>query len=117
MDESSIFFNDKLISTGLMACYIFAVIALLTSIGMPIINAIKNPAGLVKALIGVVGLIVLFGISYALSGSEVSIRAATLGVDASSSRLIGAGMIMFYIILISSAVLAIYSLIKDIISG
>jgi TRAP-type C4-dicarboxylate transport system permease small subunit len=86
-------------------------------VGMPILNAIKNPQGLVKALIGVVGLVVLFGLSYAISGSEVTARAASLGIDASSSRMIGAGMIMFYIILLVSTVLAVFSLVRDIISG
>ncbi|MFM9840136.1 MAG: hypothetical protein ACKVOQ_17855 [Cyclobacteriaceae bacterium] len=115
MDESSLL--HTLASPGLIVCYIFALVALVTSVGMPIFNAIKNPAGLIKGLIGVVGLAILFGISYALSGSEVTPRFASLGVDASSSKLIGAGMIMFYIILISSAILAIYSLLKDIITG
>jgi hypothetical protein len=76
-----------------------------------------DPKGLIKALIGIVGLVVLFGISYALSGSEVTAKSAALGIDAASSRMIGAGMILFYIVLFVSIILAIYSLIKDIISG
>jgi hypothetical protein len=106
-----------LVSPGLIVCYIFFLIALVASVGMPIINAIKNPQGLIKALIGIVGLVVLFGVSYALSGSEVSAKAASLGHDAASSRMIGAGMILFYIVLLVSVVLAAYSLIKDIITG
>jgi hypothetical protein len=108
---------ESLVGPGLVVCYIVFAIAAIASIGMPILHAIKNPQGLIKALIGIVGLVVLFGISYALSGSEVTAKAASLGIDASSSRLIGAGMILFYFVLIASAVLAIYSLIKDIISG
>ncbi len=108
---------ESLVSPGLIVCYVLLAITLVASVGMPIINAIKNPQGLVKALIGIVGLVVLFGISYALSGSEVSAKAASLGHDAASSRMIGAGMILFYIVLIVSAVLAAYSLIKDIITG
>jgi hypothetical protein len=116
MEESEPLIKS-LVSPGLIVCYVFFGVAVLTSIAMPIINAIKNPAGLLKALIGVVGLVVLFGVSYALSGSEVSMKAAAVGVDASGSRMIGAGMIMFYIILLASVILVIYSLIKDIISG
>ncbi len=114
MEES---LSYSLISPGLIVCYAFMGVAILTSVGMPILNAIKNPAGLVKSLIGVVGLVVLFGVSYALSGSEVSVKYAAYGVDAASSKMIGAGMIMFYIILIGAAILAIVSLIKDIITG
>jgi len=108
---------ESLVSPGLIIGYIFFGVAVAASIGMPLVNAIKNPAGLVKVLIGVVGLIVLFAVSYGISGSDVSAKAVSYGVDASSSRLIGAGMIMFYIILVSSMVLAIYSLVKDIITG
>jgi hypothetical protein len=108
---------ESLVSPGLIVCYIFFGIALLASVGMPIIHAIKDPKGLIKALIGIVGLVVLFGISYALSGSEVTAKSAALGIDAASSRMIGAGMILFYIVLFVSIILAIYSLIKDIISG
>jgi hypothetical protein len=108
---------ESLISPGLILCYVFFLIAVVASIGMPVIYAFKHPAGLMKALIGVVGLVVLFGVAYFLSGSEVSPKAVSMGVDASSSRMIGAGMIMFYIILTGSAILAIYSLIKDIITG
>jgi hypothetical protein len=107
----------SLISPGLMVCYACLAIALIASVGMPMLNAIKNPKDLVKSLIGIVGIIVLFGISYALSGSEVSVKAATQGITPESSRLIGAGLILFYIILLTSTVLAIYSLVKDIITG
>jgi hypothetical protein len=104
------------ISPGLIICYVLIGITLLTCIGMPIINAIKNPEGLVKALIGVVGLVVLFGAAFALSGSEVSQKAATLHITADSSKLIGAGLILFYIVLLIATVLAVFSLVKDIIT-
>ncbi len=107
----------SLISPGLIICYICMGLALVASVGMPLIHAISNPKELIKSLIGVVGLVVLFGISYTLSGSEVTVKAAALGHTAASSKLIGAGLILFYIVLITSAVLAIYSLIKDIITG
>jgi hypothetical protein len=115
--EESVPLIESLVSPGLIVCYILLAVALASSVGMPILHAIKNPQGLVKALIGIVALLVLFGLSYAISGSEVTAKAASLGIDASSSRMIGAGMIMFYIILFFSAVLAIFSLVKDIISG
>ncbi len=108
---------ESLVSPGLIVCYIFFVLAVVTSIGMPLMSAIKNPKGLIKALIGIVGLVVLFFISYALSGSEVTQKASALGINAASSKLVGAGMIMFYMVFIASAILAIYSLIKDIITG
>ncbi|MCA4897110.1 MAG: hypothetical protein ING84_19080 [Cytophagales bacterium] len=116
MEESEPLIHS-LISPGLIVCYIFLGVTIVASVFMPLINAIKNPQGLIKAIGGIVGLVILFAISYALSGSEVSVKAAALGTTAASSRLIGAGMILFYIVLLTSVVLAAYSLIKDIISG
>ncbi len=113
--EDSILYS--LIGPGLVICYIFVGLALISSIGMPIFNAIKNPAGLVRSLIGVVGLVVLFVISYAISDSEVTSKMAAYGIDQSSSKLIGAGLIMFYFALIVAAILAAASLVRDIINN
>lgn len=108
---------DSLISPALWITYILFFLALGVCVIMPAFQAIKHPADLFKSLIGIVALLVLFGISYALSGSEVSSKAASLGVDASSSKLIGAGIIMFYIVLLVSIVLVVYSLIRDIVNN
>jgi hypothetical protein len=94
---------------GLYLFYALLFIAVAGAIIFPIINAMKTPGALVRSLIGVVILVVLFGISYALSGSAVSDKNAALGVTETSSKLIGAGLIMFYITLILSAVALFYS--------
>ena len=94
---------------GLYASYVLFFIALGAAIILPLINAIKNPSGLVKSLIGVGGLVVLFIICYAISGDEVSARAASLGVDAGGSKLIGAGLYMFYAVFFISAIGVVYS--------
>ncbi len=94
---------------GLYIGYLFLGIAVVTSIALPLINAIKSPAGLLKSLFSVAGLIIIFILAYALSGSELSTKAVALGVDASGSKMIGAGLIMFYIVFIVSAVGVVYS--------
>lgn len=108
---------DTLIGPGLVVVYIFLGLAILSSVGMPIISAIKNPAGLLKSLIGVVGLAVLFVVAYAISGSEVTTKMAAYGIIPSDSKLIGAGLIMFYVALLVAALLAIASLVRDIINN
>lgn len=108
---------EALVPFGLYLCYFFFIVALISAVGMPILNAIKNPVGLVKALAGVVGLVILFGVAYGLSGSDVSPNAVSAGVDAAGSKLIGAGLITFYVMLLGSTVLAVYSLVKDIVTG
>jgi len=94
---------------GLYIAYVLTIIAIGAAVVLPLINAVKAPAGLVKSLAGVGGLVVIFIIAYAISGSEVTTKAAAAGVDASSSKLIGAGLSMFYIVMIVSVVGVVYS--------
>lgn len=94
---------------GLYVGYLLAIVAVVAAVVLPLINAIKAPAGLVKSLAGVGGLVVIFIIAYALSGSEVTTKAAAQGVDASGSKLIGAGLTMFYIVFFAAAVGVIVS--------
>ncbi len=99
----------ELEDAGLYIAYVLFFVALGSAIVLPLINAIKNPAGLLKSLLGVGALVVLFVVSYALSGDEVSAKAASLGVDAGGSKLIGAGLILFYVVFVISALGVVYS--------
>ena len=58
---------------------------------------------------GLGGLLLLFGVAYGISGSEVTTVAASLGVDAGSSKMIGAGLGMFYIVLIAGILGIVFS--------
>lgn len=98
-----------MLDLGLYVLYALLGIAIATAIIFPIINSIKDPAALLKIGIGIGVFVVLFGISYALADSKVSLKTAAAGIDASSSRLIGAGLIMFYITLTGSVLALIYS--------
>lgn len=89
---------------GLYAAYVFFGVAVVAAIVLPLINALKAPAALVKSLAGFAALAVVFIIAYMLSGSEVTTKAAAAGVNASSSKLIGAGLTMFYIVFVVAAV-------------
>ena len=86
-----------MIDAGLYTSYVLFFIAIGATIILPLVHALKAPGTLVKSGISVVGLIILFLISYTLSGSEVTTKYATLGVGENSSKLVGAGLIMFYI--------------------
>jgi hypothetical protein len=94
---------------GLYTFYALLLIAVASAVIFPLVNSIKEPATLIKTGLGVAGIVVLFVISYALSGSEVNVRAAAAGVTESGSKLIGAGLIMFYITLVLSILALIYS--------
>jgi uncharacterized membrane protein len=94
---------------GLYVGYTFLIVAVAAAIVLPLINAIKHPAGLLKSLAGVGALVLVFVIAYVISGSEVSTRAAASGINATSSKLIGAGLTMFYIVFGAAAVGVVFS--------
>lgn len=94
---------------GLYAFYVLLAVAVLAAIVFPIINGFKSPKSLKGSLIGLGGLILLFAISFAVSGSEVSAKNLSLGVDETEMKLIGAGLVMFYIALFLAILGLIYS--------
>lgn len=97
----SVLFMFDIVSEGLLItwCYVLLAIASLSAIIFPLITMAQNPKGAKNALIGVVGLIVVFGISYVLSGSEVyNDLDGNLLADAATSKKSEAGLIAFYIL-------------------
>ena len=94
---------------GFYLFYALLIIAVALTVVFPIIHVLREPSTLLRSAIGVGVIVVLFVISYALSDSEVNLKAAALGVTPTSSRLIGAGLIMFYITLVLSILALIYS--------
>jgi len=89
-----------MIDIGLYVMYVFLIVAIGAAIIFPTLNAIKTPGIFMKMLIAVGALVVVFGISYALSSSEVTPGQAALGVTTSSAKLISAGLTMFYLTLV-----------------
>jgi hypothetical protein len=75
----------------------------------PIVHMLREPSTLLRSAIGIGVVVILFVISYALADSEVTMKAAAVGVTTTSSKLIGAGLIMFYITLVLSGLALIYS--------
>ncbi len=98
-----------LIDFGMYAAYLFFGVAAVAAIVLPAINLAKSPAGLVKSLMGIGGLAVLFVVAYALSGDEVSQKAAAFGITPGTSKMIGAGLVLFYLVLFISLIGVIFS--------
>ena len=98
-----------LIDIGLFASYILLFIAVGASIVLPLLHAVKSPKTSVKPAIALGGMVVVFAISYMLSGSEVTQIQAAHGVNETSSKMIGAGLTMFYLALLVSIIGMIYS--------
>ncbi|MFN3840725.1 MAG: hypothetical protein ACK4RF_08455 [Cyclobacteriaceae bacterium] len=86
------------VDAGLYASYALFGIAIVAALVLPLLSSLKSPGELKKPLMALVAIVVLFVISYALSGSEVSTMQAAKGVTENTSKLVGAGLTMFYLI-------------------
>ena len=95
-----------MIDIALYSAYILTILGGLAAIIFPIVKSISNPKSIVKAIIGLGALIVIFGISWLISGDEVLPTYLTHGVTQGLSRFVGALLTMMYI-LIGSALLGI----------
>jgi hypothetical protein len=114
MDQACIDFGISdtgctLISAGLYFGYFLFFVALAALVVLPALNALKAPKEIAKSAAGLVGLVVLFVISYALSGDEVTLKTASYGTTPESSKMIGAGLIMFYFVFMVAVAGLIYS--------
>jgi hypothetical protein len=77
---------------------------------LPLMNALKSPANLAKSGMAIGGLLVLFIVAYLISGGELTPQYQALGVETEfSSRLIGAGLTMFYFVFFIAIIGMIYS--------
>src|SRR5690606_13802204 len=108
---SVLFFMD-IVSEGMLInwCYILLGIATLTAIVFPIMTMAQNPKNAKNALIGIVGLAVVFAIGYAMAGNEeVFDASAKLLADESTSQLSEAGLNAFYILGVGAIGVIIFS--------
>jgi hypothetical protein len=92
--------EQVVVNVGLIVAYILVGLGIVLAIVFPLINAISQPKLLVKAGIGLAGVIVIFGLGYALSDSATSTRFIQYGVDTPMlSQGIGGALIMVYLLM------------------
>ncbi len=97
----SLLFAFDIVSEGMLIswCYILLGIAAVTAVVFPLITMAQNPKGAKNALIGVVALVVICGIGYAMAGNEAHIDyEGVLLADEGTSQLSEAALIAFYIL-------------------
>lgn len=90
----------------LYATYLLAVVGTILSIAMPLIKSLDDPKGLMKSGLGVLGLVALFFICYALSGSEVlpKFEGEPFNLTPGMSQLIGGMLVMTYVLTVITIV-------------
>lgn len=97
---------DFMTNYGIIICYILLAVAVLTAVIFPIIQLIQNPKGAKGALIGIVALVIVVGVSYALSSGDA---AAHLEITAEGAKQVDTGLFAFYILASVAILSLVYS--------
>lgn len=97
------------VDAGLYTAYALLAVAVVAAIVLPLMHAGNSPGALKKGLIFIAGMVVVFIISYALAGSELTADQVAKGITSTTSKLVGAGLIMFYLAAIIAVIGLIYS--------
>ena len=106
--------EQNFVDIAILIAYGLLGLAALAAIVMPLINSVGNPKSLLKGLLGVVFILVLYGLAYAISGSEVTATYAKFGVDTGMSKFVGAMLITMYLLVVISLVGIFYTEISKI---
>lgn len=101
--------SESIINFGIYATYAMIIICILAILIFSIGQVVGHPGAAKSALLGVAGLVVVGGLSYALStGSDATSMFAKLGVSEGSSHMVGTGLYAFYILMALAVLSIIY---------
>ncbi|MGF1635941.1 MAG: hypothetical protein ACFCUU_02625 [Cyclobacteriaceae bacterium] len=87
--------------------YTLIILATVSAILLPLINAVSNPSSLVKGFVSIAALGILFVLAYVLASSEVTPIYAKFSVGPELSKMVG-GMIGLSYLLLLGAVVGIF---------
>lgn len=103
------------IDIALIGSYILVGVAIVAAVILPLINSLSDLSTLAKSGVGILILLVLFGISYAIAGDEVTAVYTKYKVDAGVSKMVGGSLIMMYLLTGVALVGIVYTEISKII--
>ncbi len=90
--------DSGIIEFFLYFTYLLIGVAVVSAVVLPLISAAGNPKSLMRSGMGIIGLIVLFFIGYALSSGDLLPTAVESGVTSSGQKMIGGLIILTYIL-------------------
>lgn len=101
---------DSLINIGLYIAYAALILAGVSLIVFPVITMARSSFSKVKgSLIGVAGLVILFVLAYIVSPAHQGEFYTKMNISANMSKLIGAGLLTSYIIMLILIVIVVYT--------
>lgn len=108
--------EGNIVDIMIYVAYALLGLAVVTAIVMPLIKSIGDPKSLLGGLVGILILLVIYGIAYAISQGDVTPVYMKFEVDASLSRIVGASIISMYILLGLSVLGIVFSEIYKLVS-
>ncbi len=108
--------EETFVNIALYVSYLLVILAALGAIVLPLINALGNPKSLVKSVIGIAALGVLFLVSWAMAGDEVTAVYTKFDITSTSSKVIGGVLITTYLLMGVAVLSIIYSEIRKLVS-
>ncbi len=100
---------ENFVDIGLWVAYILVLIAIVTAVVMPIINSLGDPKSLIKPLGAIVGIGVLYLISWAIADDVLNAKAVAAGVSAGVSKAVGGALITMYILFVVALIGIVFS--------
>jgi NADH:ubiquinone oxidoreductase subunit 6 (subunit J) len=107
--------GSGMIDIGLYIAYGMVILAALGAIVLPLVRSAGDPKALIKSGLGVVAILVVFFIAYAISGNEVNPLYTQFDVDAGDSKLIGGVIITSYLLIFIAILGIIYTEVSNIV--
>jgi hypothetical protein len=98
--------EDFMTNYGIIITYVLLAVAVVTAIGFPLLQLVKNPAGAKKALIGVGFMVVVVGISYALSSDH---NPSNMIITPEGAKQVDTGLFAFYILSVIAIAATVYA--------
>ncbi len=108
--------EGNIVDIMIYLAYALLGLGVIAAIVMPLINSISDPKSLLGGLIGIVFLLIIYGVAYAISQGDVTSVYMRFGVDGGMSKLVGASIISMYILLGLSVLGIVFSEIYKLVS-
>ncbi len=107
--EDNIKANPNLVNPVMILAYVSLILCAVLALVFGIGGLFSNPKAAKNALIGIVGIAVVMGLSYALGSSEVTQKMTKLGVSGGTGKMVDMGLIAFYILFVGAWIAVIFS--------
>lgn len=100
---------DSAINIGIVITYILFAAAVIGAIVFPIIHMLGDFKSAKGALVGILVLLAVFAVSYAISNPETGAFYESKGISPTMAKIIGGGLIATYIIFAGVIISVLYS--------